>query len=204
MRIRNNPDDHNNDDDPDERREPVEPKPIGDILAAEFADYLAHVVANVPPPANPEDATPSTPQRPDLRLVAPATDELDSEDWDKPFTVEEALQAARIARRRVVRGAAGGSAVVVTAVLFAGWGEPLIVTGPLAVYGTGWLAYLWWNAALRPSLGQVLAAGFGGVRAALTVVLTTLAALAHGLIGRVSAARDRHETTRTSPVTPSA
>ncbi|KAA8884257.1 hypothetical protein F3087_34095 [Nocardia colli] len=203
----NNPHDDESDDDrtPNEPGSPVEsrePKAIGDILAAEFADYLADVVANVPEPVDPD--TVPAPPRPALRLVTPVAGGPDTGDWDKPFTVENAVEAARTARRRVVRVAAGGSAVVVTAGVLAGWGEPLIVTGPLAVYGTGWLAYLWWNAALRPSIGQVLSALTGAIRSAFAVVLTTLAGLAHGLIDRVDTARTRHETTRTSPAAPSA
>lgn len=203
----NNPHDDEPDDDrtPQEPGSPVEsrePKAIGDILAAEFADYLADVVANAPEPVDPDTVPP--PPRPALRLVTPVADEPATGDWDKPFTVTEAVEAARTARRRVVRAAAGGSAVVVTAALFASWGEPPIVTGPLAVYGTGWLAYLWWNAALRPSIGQVLTAITHTVSAAFAVVLTPLAALVHGVVDRVDTARTRHETTRTSPATPSA
>ncbi|KIA60556.1 hypothetical protein [Nocardia vulneris] len=212
--MRNIPEPHrHNDDDPDEGHtparpgEPSEPTPIRDILAAEFAEYLARASASTDEPIDLDDPAPTAapdpgPVRPNLRLVTTKPDPAD--DWDEPLTVADAVDAARTTRRRVVRTAAGGTAFVVAAGVVAGWGEPLIVTGPLAVYGAGWLGYLWWNAALRPTLGQVFAAGFGGMRTAFTVVLSTLAALAHGLIERVSSARSRHETTRTSPVTPSA
>ncbi|MGW4849129.1 hypothetical protein [Nocardia brasiliensis] len=211
-RREHNHDDHNDETpgqpsrDPAAPREPSEPTAIRDILAAEFADYLADVVANAPHPDNhdhPKPAPPAAPVRPNLRLIT-TDDKTDTADWDEPLTVADAVIAARTARRRVVRSAAAGTAFVVGAGVVAGWGEPAIVTGPLAVYGTGWLGYLWWNAALRPSCGQVLAATYSGVRAALTVVITTLAALAHSVVGRVESARSRHETTRTSPATPSA
>ncbi|QIS02335.1 hypothetical protein F5X71_08370 [Nocardia brasiliensis] len=205
--------DHN-DDDPEDYQpggpaqpadESREPKAIGDILAAQFASFLADAVAKVPPPEpDPDDTTPATPPRPNLRLVTTQPDHTAPADGDEPFTVEAAVNAARTARRKVVRGAASGSTFVVAAGVFAGWGEPLIVAGPLAVYGAGWLAYLWWNAALRPSLGQVLTTVFGALRTAVAVVLTTLAGIARGLLERVDTARARHETTRTSPASPSA
>ncbi|PXX66932.1 hypothetical protein DFR70_103687 [Nocardia tenerifensis] len=212
--MRNRPEHHHNDDPDDnhtppprragEPREPGEPTAIRDILAAEFADYLADVVAKTPPPDNPDDTTPTPPARPNLRLITTTPDKSGTADWDEPLTVDDAITAARTARRKVVRGAAGGTAVVVTAGVVAGWGEPLIVTGPLAIYGTGWLGYLWWNAALRPTLGQILAAVFGGLSTACAVVLTTLATLARGLVERVDTARSRHETTRTATTSPSA
>ncbi|MFC9434001.1 hypothetical protein [Nocardia sp. NPDC057030] len=206
--------DHN-DDDPDNHTpndptpapaESQEPKTIGDILASEFASFLADAVAKVPPPQTDPAYEPEPPTRPNLHLVTtePEPAAAAPAGRDEPFTADDAVTAARTARRKVARAAAGGSAVVVAAVAFAGWGEPPIVTGPLAVYGTGWLAYLWWNAALRPSIGQILAAGIGGVRTAFAVVLTTLAGIAHGLVERVGTARTRHETTRTSPAKPPA
>ncbi|CAM4487259.1 hypothetical protein NONI108955_34355 [Nocardia ninae] len=210
-RREHNHDDHNDDEtpgqpsrDPAELPEPGEPTQIRDILAAEFADYLADVVAKVPPPENPDDPTPAPPPaRPNLRLITTPDDKAVTTDWDEPLTVADAVTAARTARRRVVRGAAGGTAFVVTAVVVAGWGEPLIVGGPLAVYGAGWLGYLWWNAALRPSAGQILAASAHGIGAVLAVVITTIAALVRGLVDRVDTARRRHETARTSPASPS-
>ena len=63
---------------------------------------------------------------------------------------------------------------MVAAAAVLGWGESFTVVGPLAVYGTGWIGYLCWNAALRPSFPdtvQMLAEGIGrGVTATVSTV----------------------------------
>ncbi|MFI6959908.1 hypothetical protein ACIBJI_41400 [Nocardia sp. NPDC050408] len=196
--IRDN--DHN-DEDPDEQREPIEPKAIGDILADEFADYLADVsaAADTPNQDHENASKPYAPVRPVLRVVH-NNDTSDSvQEWDKPLDHDAVATAGRAARRRMVRGAAGASSAVVTATVLATWGQPWIVTGPLAAYGTGWLVYLWWNAALRPSIPDVLATVTNGLSTAFAVVITTIAALVRGLIDRIDTARTRHEDNRTAP-----
>ncbi|MEU7633853.1 hypothetical protein AB0C34_28395 [Nocardia sp. NPDC049220] len=208
MRVYRDNNDHN-DEDPDqggsEGRDPVDPKAIGDILADEFADYLADVVAaadNTPPAhRQPTDAT-EPPAKPTLRLVK--NDETDTvAEWDKSLEPGAAAAAGRAGRRRMIRGAAGSSAVVVTATVLATWDQPWIVTGPLAAYGGAWLGYLWWNAALRPSVPDVLGAVTSGVSTAFAVVVTTIAVIVRGLVERIDTARTRHETSRTTPVSPS-
>ncbi|WP_406272518.1 hypothetical protein OH799_32920 [Nocardia sp. NBC_00881] len=209
MRIFRDNNDHN-DEDPDEGRneshEPIDPKAIGDILADEFADYLADVTAAAdnPPPQHrqPTDDT-EPPARPTLRLVKNDDTDTDTDEGDKPLDPRAAAAAGRAARRRLVRGAAGGSAVVVTATALATWGQPWMVAGPLAAYSTGWLAYLWWNAALRPSIPDVLTTLTSAVSTAFAVVITTLAAIVRGLVDRIDTARTRHETSRTTPVSQS-
>ncbi|MFI6368957.1 hypothetical protein ACIBG0_40300 [Nocardia sp. NPDC050630] len=198
--IRDN--DHN-DEDPDEQREPIEPKAIGDILADEFSDYLADVAAaaDTPNQDHRDTSKPHAPVRPVLRVVQNNDTNDCVQEWDKPLDPDTVAKAGRAARRRMVRGAAGGSSVVVTATLLSTWGQPWIVTGPMAAYGTGWLVYLWWNAALRPSIPDVLATVTNGVSTAFAVVITTIAALARGLVDRIDTARTRHENNRTTGAT---
>ncbi|WP_433193818.1 hypothetical protein ACQP1G_34235 [Nocardia sp. CA-107356] len=192
-------DNQNPDDDPENNRKPTQPsdpKALGDILADEVADFLAAVaeIADNPTPRN----NPATePVKPTLRLVT-------SDDTAIPEAVTDPaaiVKAGRAARRRMIRGAAGGSSVVVGLAVLAGWGQPWLVTGPLAAYGTGWLAYLWWNAALRPSIPQVLGSAVTGIGHAVAAVFTAIAALVHGLIDRADTARTRHENHRTTTTT---
>ncbi|MEV0294220.1 hypothetical protein [Nocardia sp. NPDC050710] len=149
-------DDDGHDHSHDEGRIPADPRAIGDILGDELEDYLAQVIADVPPPEDAQPTGPSRsgrpigPKRPALHLVATDTDSDD--DAEPEVDPDAAIEAGRAARHRMLRGAAGGSSVVVLSATLAAWGEPLAVSGPLAAYGAGWVAYLWWNAALRPSV----------------------------------------------------
>ncbi|WP_040698937.1 hypothetical protein [Nocardia vinacea] len=191
-------DNDNNDEDPDEQREPIEPKAIGDILADEFADYLADVTAAADTPDQ-RASEPHAPARPVLRVVHNNDTSDPVQQWDKPLDPDAVATAGRTARRRMVRGAAGASYAVVTATVLATWGQPWIVTGPLAAYGAGWLIYLWWNAALRPSIPDVLATVTNGLSTAFAVVITTIAAIVRGVVDRIDTARTRHEDNRTAP-----
>ncbi|MGY2027261.1 hypothetical protein [Nocardia gipuzkoensis] len=185
MRIIRDNNDHNNDEDPDERRRPASERDQAEILAEEIEDYLADVLACAPPDT--PDFTPPAPQpRPALHLVKTDTDTTGGADpdYDKPLDPEVFAAAGRAARRRMARGAAGGSAVVVTATVLATWGQPWIVTGPLAGYGTAWLAYLWWNAALRPSIPDVISTVTSGIGHAIAVIATAIAAIVRGLVNR--------------------
>ncbi|WP_174188469.1 hypothetical protein [Nocardia barduliensis] len=193
MRIIRDNNDHNNNEDPDERRTPAGERNQAEILAEEIEDYLADVLACAPPDT--QDFTPSAPQpRPALHLVKTDTTGTDP-DYDKPLDPEVFAAAGRAARRRIARGAAGGSAVVVTATVLATWGQPWIVTGPLAGYGTAWLAYLWWNAALRPSIPDVLSTVTSGIGHAIAVIATAIAAIVRGLVNR----RDQPDTADPGP-----
>ncbi|MGK8487103.1 hypothetical protein [Nocardia asiatica] len=195
MRIIRDNNDHNNDEDPDERRTPASERDQAEILAEEIEDYLADVLACAPPDT--QDLEPSAPHpRPALHLVKTdtATTSIDF-DGDKPLDPEVFAAAGRAARRRMARGAAGGSAVVVTATVLATWGQPWIVTGPLAGYGTAWLAYLWWNAALRPSIPDVISTVTSGIGHAIAVIATAIAAIVRGLAHR----RDEPDTAEPGP-----
>ncbi|MET7770182.1 hypothetical protein [Nocardia sp. NPDC005366] len=167
MRIIRPDDDNDRDDEHDPEQGPTRAE-IGDF-ADEVEDYLAHVLANVPPPDSDEppytppsrSGRPIGPKRPALHLVP---NEDGDRDRDAAAVDPEAvIEAGRSARTRMVRSASGGSAVVVLAGAFACWGESFAVTGPLAVYGAGWVGYLWWNAALRPSFPETVTAVTGGI-----------------------------------------
>ncbi|QIS13649.1 hypothetical protein [Nocardia arthritidis] len=199
MRVFRDNHDHNDDDHDNDGREPIDPRTDGEILADEFADYLALAaeVADNPPPPDPLDE-PTTIDRPRLRLVTTGTDTLDETDDADPWAKTSDPDYGRTARRRLVRGAAGGSAVVVGLGALAGWGEPFVVVGPLTAYGLGWLAYLWWHAALRPTIPQVLATAATGTGHAIAAIATTLVALLRAVVSRIEDARDRHENHRTA------
>ncbi|MBF6296816.1 hypothetical protein IU459_04560 [Nocardia amamiensis] len=183
MRMIRDNNDHNSED-PDEGRRPASERDQAEILAEEIEDYLADVLACAPPDT--QDFESAAPQpRPTLRLVkTDATTTSTDPDCDKPLDPEVFAAAGRAARRRAARVAAGGSAVVVTATVLATWEQPWTVTGPLAVYGTAWLAYLWWNAALRPSIPDVIGSAINGVSTAFAVIATAITAIVRGLANR--------------------
>ncbi|MGN2640516.1 hypothetical protein ACTD5D_30980 [Nocardia takedensis] len=174
--------DDNHDDDRDGNRGPDDPDFFSDI-GDEVEDYLAHVLADVPPLDPDEVPAPTTtgprgakpPKRGVLHLVP--TDDPHA-DTPTPVAVDPdtAIAAGRGARKRMVRGAAGGSVLVVAAAAVLGWGESFTVVGPLAVYGTGWVGYLCWNAALRPSFPDTVHAVAEGIGRSVTATVSTLAA----------------------------
>ncbi|MFD6357263.1 hypothetical protein [Nocardia tengchongensis] len=61
-------------------------------------------------------------------------------------------------RGQIWRASAAGSFVVVGLAATAAWGQPAEVGVPAVLYGLGWIAYLSWNAARRPSPSMALAA----------------------------------------------
>ncbi|MBH0775058.1 hypothetical protein [Nocardia bovistercoris] len=202
--------DHNDDHHDDDGGELGLPESAFTDVGDEAEEYLAQVLADIPPPDTDEPppaptrrpATPLGPKRPALHLVAP-DDDPDPYSADQDTTAvavdpDTAIRAGQAARRRMVRGAAGGSAVVVAAAALAGWGEPVTVTGPLALYGTGWVAFLWWNAALRPSIPDTGTAVVGGIGHTVTTVFLAVIALARAGVGRLDSARSRQESQRTA------
>ncbi|WP_329405969.1 hypothetical protein OG563_30495 [Nocardia vinacea] len=194
-RIRNRNNDHN-EEGPDEGRDRNDPKSQGEKFADEVEDFLASVAEMIDNPA-PRPNSAAEPVRPTLRLVT-------TDDTAIPEAVTDPTaitKAGRAARRRMIRGSVGGSSVVVGLAWFAGWGQPWLVAGPIAAYSTGWLAYLWWNAALRPSIPQVLGSAASGIGHAVAAVFTAIAALVHGLIDHIDTAHTRHEDNRTGPAT---
>lgn len=200
MRIfRDNPDDHDPEDfdNDDDITRGEDPKAVGDIIADEFADYLASVVADAPPPTEPDAETTAGTETPApiLRLVKD-DDTTPETEPDNPEV--DPREAARAARKRLIGASAKGSAVVIGLGVVAGWGEPPVVVGPLAVYGTAWLAYLWWNAALRPPIPQAIGATTHAVTGGIAAAASGTARTARRVIHRVDRARERHETTRTA------
>ncbi|WP_216917821.1 hypothetical protein [Nocardia noduli] len=182
MRIKP-PNDRNNGDGDDDDRLPTDPSVIGEMLGDEVEDYLAHVLADVPPldeeepPFTPPSRSrrPIGPKRPALHLVPTSKDDHEDRDDAAALDPEAAIEAGRTARTRMVRSAAGGSALVALAAAFACWGESVAVTGPMAVYGTGWVGYLWWNAALRPSFPDTVTAISDGISRAVSSALSSRA-----------------------------
>ncbi|QLY33963.1 hypothetical protein H0264_18560 [Nocardia huaxiensis] len=157
--------DHDDDPDPDEEPQrpgkgfgPDEVAAQADLLADEIADHLADVAAAA-------DATTAgtdqpAPAKPTLRLVPPlaapaATDTSDTAKHPEPESVSS---AAPPSWGRVWRASAAGSSVVVGIAATTAWGQPAEVGIPVTVYGLGWIAYLLWDTAHRPSPSLALAA----------------------------------------------
>ncbi|WP_107656037.1 hypothetical protein [Nocardia suismassiliense] len=188
MRIIRNNDD--NDKDPEDF-EPNDPKDQGEKLADEVADFLAAVAERAPFPTGQDAPAPAGQSvKPELRLVK--TD-------DVPDARDEAIVAtAGGLRPRLVRAGAGGSAVVIVVAVFAAWGEPPAVAVPITVYGAGWMAYLWWNAALRPPIPQAIAFVTTATSRATAALFRAFFRGLRRAYERVDAARTRHETTRTA------
>ncbi|MEG8177474.1 hypothetical protein GZH49_02865 [Nocardia terpenica] len=207
MRIIRNDDPYDDGDDPEPDREQDrlrgsrEPQAIADILADQFSAFLAEVaaVADDQPATFPQDAPveprPDPAVKPALRLVT--TDDTNTGIGEMADSADVRRAGTRV-RRELLRAGIGGSVVVVAAAAVAGWGQPAVVVVPIAVYGLGWIAFLWWNAALRPPLRQVLAV-------IITACARGIAAAARGIVragragvARIETARTRHETTRTA------
>ncbi|WP_216916360.1 hypothetical protein [Nocardia noduli] len=186
------PDDSNDDDNDDKGRADSGPGRGGgsfgrELTPADFAgvaddveDYLADVLAGVPPFDGDEplytqssrSARPIGPKRPALHLVSPGTDPDQESDDGTGRDHDELIAAGRNARKRMLRHAGSGTVLVVTVGAVAGWGESVVVTGPLAVYGLAWVGYLWWNAALRPSFPDTVTAISDGISRAVSGALS--------------------------------
>ncbi|MFE3195025.1 hypothetical protein ACFXHA_38885 [Nocardia sp. NPDC059240] len=162
---------------------------VAEILGDEFINFLAKAThaADQPHPEHDHDTDDSDGSaKPVLHLVK---------------TPEESIGTATTGqglRPQLLRAGIGGSLGVLAVLLVAGWGQPAAVVIPLTVYGLGWVAYLWWNAALRPPIPQTAAT-------VLTVFGRILAAVMRGIchpfaacIARLERGRARHETTRTA------
>ncbi|MFD6156390.1 hypothetical protein ACFWF7_38675 [Nocardia sp. NPDC060256] len=192
MRIIRNHD--HNDEDPEDF-EPNDPKDQGEKLADEVSEFLAAVAERAPFRTG-QDAPASTeqPVKPGLRLVK--TDATADRDVHDEVTV--GMSNARGPRPRLIRAGAGGSAVVVVLSIFATWGEALVVVVPISVYGLAWIAYLWWNAALRPPIPQAIALVTTAFSRSVAAIFSFVVGRFRALLNRADAARTRHETARTA------
>lgn len=193
--------------DHDDDREP-EPEKGGDldqlmdILSEEIDEFLAASAAAADTPSSSDTATkrPPTPVKPIVRLVKTTKPEsaVPVEDDNlapihRPGPEFQAAAGGRVPRW--VRVTLPGSAVVVTLTATIAAGQPGVVAVPVAAYGAGWTAYLWWNAAYRPPVREVAAA----VVSALARTVGATATGARSVVARADSARTRHENTRTNP-----
>lgn len=143
MRIFRDHDDHD-DEQPRKNLSRDDLAEQADEMVDAIADYLTQIADQ-----NPQTTQPVPPGAP-VQAAAPALTE----------TVEPAPipPATPRARGRIWRAGAAGSSVVVGLAATAAWGQPAEVFVPVAVYGLGWIAYLSWDAARRPSPSLALAA----------------------------------------------
>ncbi|MCP9621587.1 hypothetical protein FOH10_29490 [Nocardia otitidiscaviarum] len=190
--IRNHDHDDHEDDDHDKDRESRDPKALGDILADEISDFLAEAAcAGAPFPIGqdaPTEPAAPRPVKPVLRLVKSD----DTQDYSPSPAADGRL------RPRLLRAGLGGSLAVLAAVVFAGWGQPAAVVIPLAAYGLGWIAYLWWNAAWRPPIPQVLAVIATAISRGIAATVRGICHATRRTITRLETVRTRHETHRTT------
>lgn len=148
-------------DDPDDDppRKPIDPHNLegqADQLADEIADWLTEVVDEVDEGNDVGPASTATPTAPTTPTTGPTN------GAPHPPTRHSAGPAPTAnpprSTRRVWRASAASYSVVVTATALAATGQPAPVTVPVVAYGLGWIAYLCWNAAHRPSPALALAA----------------------------------------------
>ncbi|WP_459549902.1 hypothetical protein [Nocardia sp. X0981] len=192
--------DHDDDHEPD--REPGgDLDQLMEILSDELEDFLAAEAAAADPAGSDARADqPPAPVAPFVRLVKttkrePAVPVEDEHLAPVHRPAPEAVAGPGGRVPRWVRVTMPGSAVVVTLTATIAAGQPGVVAVPVAAYGAGWTAYLWWNAAYRPPAREVAAA-------IVSAITRGAGASVHGarsLVGRADSARARHETTRTNP-----
>ncbi|PPI89094.1 hypothetical protein [Nocardia nova] len=201
MRIIRDDDGHDhNDDNRPKRLEDiaagVPADEVGNLIADEVSDFLAAAVrATDRTSTAPAEPTPAQ-HKPDLRLVP----SVDDEEHDDPEPTEDAGTTCSGGRARLLTSTAASSTLVVTAAALAGWGQPAAVAVPVAGYGIGWLAYLWWNAALRPPLPVAVAAIATALARGSAAFARTLVGAVTWLTSRAAAARNRHDDTVTAEV----
>ncbi|MEV6100665.1 hypothetical protein [Nocardia sp. NPDC051981] len=146
--------DHDHDHDHDDEHDDEQPRKSlsrdeiaaeAEVMADEIADFLSDV-ADENPQAAPTARPVAVPEQP--ATAAPA------ESGD-PVPVPAANPRTH---GRIWRASTAGSSVVVGLAATAAWGQPAEVGVPIVVYGLGWIAYLSWDAARRPSPSLALAA----------------------------------------------
>ncbi|MEV6322436.1 hypothetical protein AB0M45_14760 [Nocardia sp. NPDC051787] len=199
------PHDDNDDDDqrrPDPATTPTDPAIAGELFADEVEDWLAGIadLDTTPTTATAQNERPAADTMPVRRAALTVLPDLDDEPTEQA-TAAVAPVPAR-SRAQTMRRTAAASAVVVGAAVTAGWGEGPLVVGPLAVYGSAWVAYLWWSAAHRPPLPQAIGAVTAGIGHAVAAVATAIFGLLRALVERMDRARTEHENNRTTTTTP--
>lgn len=149
--------DHNGDDDHNDDEQPRKNLSRDDIAAQaeEMVDAISDFLSGV---AGAADQLPQA-----IPAARPAT-MLTTQGQATAAAPAEAVQPAPTpvakphTRGQIWRASAAGSFVVVGLAATAAWGQPAEVGVPVVVYGLGWIAYLSWNAARRPSPSMALAA----------------------------------------------
>ncbi|MEV0363967.1 hypothetical protein [Nocardia fusca] len=191
--------DHDDDREPD--RENGDLDQLMDILSDELEEFLAAAAA-AGDPASSDPRTeerPLTPVKPLVRLVKATMPEpavpVEDDNLAPVHRPAPEVVAAPAGVPRWVRVTLPGSAVVVTLTATIAAGQPGVVAVPVAAYGAGWTAYLWWNAAYRPPIRDVAAA----IVSALARTAGATAHSARSIVHRAESARTRHENTRTNP-----
>ncbi|WP_280456761.1 hypothetical protein [Nocardia carnea] len=189
--------DHDDDREPERRGDLDE---LMDMLSDELEEYLTAAAAAGGTTDDADvDQRPRTPVKPLVRLVKTTKPEpaVPVEDDNlapihRPAPEVPVESGGRVPRW--VRVTLPGSAVVVTLTATVAAGQPGVVAVPVAAYGAGWTAYLWWNAAYRPPLREVAAA----IVSAIARITSATAYGARSVVGRADSARTRHENTRTN------
>lgn len=153
MRIFRDDDEH--DDEPHGHPRPDDIGAQANLLADEIEDFLCEA-AEAADAALSKTETPLSAPLPDaaVRIAAPV-EPITGEPAPAPIPAPVAKPHTR---GRIWRAGAAGSSVVVGVAALAAWGQPAEVAVPVTVYGLGWLAYLSWHAARRPSPALALAA----------------------------------------------
>ncbi|MGX1805175.1 hypothetical protein ACWIGI_05625 [Nocardia sp. NPDC055321] len=146
--------DHDDDHDDEKPRPSDDPAAQAELLADEIQDWLDE--------RDRAKTTPQTPMASVTPLFPVATDpatasETAAADALKPVATPVPA-AVTHTRGQIWRASAASSFVVVGASTVAIWGQPAEVGAPITVYGLGWVVYLLWNSAHRPSPSLALAA----------------------------------------------
>ncbi|MGW0003404.1 hypothetical protein ACWDT6_06140 [Nocardia grenadensis] len=199
MRISRNFDHDDHEPEPNPERDMEQ---LMDILSDELDEFLTASAAAADTPThgdNPAEPPPA-PVKPTLRLVKTTKPEpavpVEDDNLAPIHRAAPEIQTETEGRvPRWVRVTLPGSAVVVTLTATIAAGQPGVVAVPVAAYGAGWTAYLWWNAAYRPPVREVAAA----ILSALGRTVGATATGARSVVARADSARTRHENTRTNP-----
>ncbi|MGW0247977.1 hypothetical protein ACWDYH_15225 [Nocardia goodfellowii] len=200
---------HDDSDDEDRGRQqpaPIEPAVAGQVFADEVEDFLTAVAAEDPHKEVEEflarigetttKPTPAPGSRPAPQAAAPATQPaltVVADGTERAVRQPDSVGRPVRTRGRAVRRTAATSVVVVASSTAIAWGEGPLVVGPLAVYATGWVAYLCWNAAHRPALPYAIGTVTAGIGHAVAAIATAIVSLLRAVFARIERARTAHE-----------